>query len=331
MLLDAQRNALLMYTSCGWFFNDLAGIETVQVLRYAARAIDLYEQLGEAPPVDDFLDVLAEARSNDPDAGDGRDLWHDQVWPATEPQRRGAAAGGARGAPDWAQPGARGGAPVACAVVSTQMQTCYRHGDREAGVDLPALRPADLPELHAPGVGGLPLPRVHQAGRPEGRPARQLARGPSSRRSSSPSTSSSSSPASAPGSRPAAEVIYDGGLIGSGFNPFTQESIGVAAGECYRLVTGGFLHANLIHVGFNMLALYQLGQLLEPAFGRVRFLLVYFVSLLGGALGVMLLDPNHLTVGASGRGVRAHGRGAWRCSGPAGSTSWTRASARRSC
>ena len=41
----------------------------------------------------------------------------------------------------------------------------------------------------------------------------------------------------------------------------------MAAGEWYRLVTGGFLHANLIHVGFNMLALYQLGLLLEPAFG----------------------------------------------------------------
>jgi hypothetical protein len=79
VLLDAQRNALLMYTSCGWFFNDLAGLETVQILRYAARAIDLYEQIGESPPVDDFLDVLAQARSNDPALGDGRQIWHDQV------------------------------------------------------------------------------------------------------------------------------------------------------------------------------------------------------------------------------------------------------------
>ena len=81
LLLDAQRNALLMYTSCGWFFNDLAGIETVQVLRYAARAIDLYQQMGEQPPVDAFLDVLAGAVSNDPAVGDGRRLWHDQVLP----------------------------------------------------------------------------------------------------------------------------------------------------------------------------------------------------------------------------------------------------------
>jgi len=81
VLLDAQRNALLMYTSCGWFFNDLAGIETIQVLRYAARAVDLYQQLGEEPPVDAFLTELAEAVSNDPGAGDGRRLWHERVLP----------------------------------------------------------------------------------------------------------------------------------------------------------------------------------------------------------------------------------------------------------
>ena len=79
VLLDAQRNAVLMYTSCGWFFNDLAGIETVQILRYAARAMDLYRQIGEHPPEDAFLDVLARASSNDPAAGDGRRLWTEQV------------------------------------------------------------------------------------------------------------------------------------------------------------------------------------------------------------------------------------------------------------
>jgi len=81
LLLDAQRNALLMYTSCGWFFNDLAGIETVQILRYAARAMDLYRQLGEQPPEEAFLDVLARARSNDESAGDGRRIWYERVLP----------------------------------------------------------------------------------------------------------------------------------------------------------------------------------------------------------------------------------------------------------
>ncbi len=78
-LLEAQRNALLMFTSCAWFFNDLAGIETIQILRYAARAMDHYRDLGEDPPEAAFLDRLAEARSNDPDEGDGRQIWQRHV------------------------------------------------------------------------------------------------------------------------------------------------------------------------------------------------------------------------------------------------------------
>ena len=78
-LLESQRHALLMYTSCGWFFNDLAGIETVQIMRYAACCCDLLAELGEPAPVDDVLTTLAEARSNDPAEGDGRQIWHRHV------------------------------------------------------------------------------------------------------------------------------------------------------------------------------------------------------------------------------------------------------------
>jgi membrane associated rhomboid family serine protease len=74
----------------------------------------------------------------------------------------------------------------------------------------------------------------------------------------------------------------------------------VAEGEWYRLITSGFLHASLWHIGFNMLLLYFLGRLLEPALGTPRFVAVYFASLLAGSLGVMILDPNALTIGASG-------------------------------
>jgi len=74
----------------------------------------------------------------------------------------------------------------------------------------------------------------------------------------------------------------------------------VAEGEWYRLVTGGFLHAGLLHIGFNMFALYFLGRLLEPSIGTPRFLGVYVASLLGGSFGALLLSPNALTVGASG-------------------------------
>jgi membrane associated rhomboid family serine protease len=74
----------------------------------------------------------------------------------------------------------------------------------------------------------------------------------------------------------------------------------VANGDWYRLITSGFVHYGLLHIGFNMFILYQLGLLLEPAFGRIRFGLLYFASLLGGSVGALLLDPNALTAGASG-------------------------------
>jgi membrane associated rhomboid family serine protease len=74
----------------------------------------------------------------------------------------------------------------------------------------------------------------------------------------------------------------------------------VGEGEWYRLLTYGFLHSSLLHIGFNMFALYFLGRLLEPGIGTPRFVGVYFASVLGGAFGALLLDPNALTVGASG-------------------------------
>lgn len=80
---------------------------------------------------------------------------------------------------------------------------------------------------------------------------------------------------------------------------FTEE-IGVKAGEWYRLATSAFLHDGLIHLAFNMYALAILGLLLEKELGVVRFLLVYVLSTLGGALGAILLSPIAFTVGASG-------------------------------
>lgn len=74
----------------------------------------------------------------------------------------------------------------------------------------------------------------------------------------------------------------------------------VDAGEWHRLVSGAFLHSGVIHLGLNMFLLWLLGQVLEPALGRSQFALLYVVSLLGGSLGVMLIDPAAATVGASG-------------------------------
>jgi alpha-amylase/alpha-mannosidase (GH57 family) len=81
-LLEMQRHAMLMYTSCGWFFHDLAGIETVQVLRYAGRALQLAHDALGRDLEEDFLARLAEALSNDPEEGTGRDVYEKYVRPA---------------------------------------------------------------------------------------------------------------------------------------------------------------------------------------------------------------------------------------------------------
>ncbi len=78
-LLELQRNALLMFTSCGWFFSDLAGLETVQVMRYAARVLQLQEQLGLRNVRKEFLQMLAVARSNDSEKGSGADIFMRQA------------------------------------------------------------------------------------------------------------------------------------------------------------------------------------------------------------------------------------------------------------
>ncbi|MFW6330175.1 MAG: DUF3536 domain-containing protein [Gemmatimonadota bacterium] len=74
-LLELQRQALLMYTSCGWFFDELSRIETVQVLRYAGRAIQLGEELFGDDVEGPFLEALSDARSNLPGQGDGRRIY----------------------------------------------------------------------------------------------------------------------------------------------------------------------------------------------------------------------------------------------------------------
>jgi membrane associated rhomboid family serine protease len=94
-------------------------------------------------------------------------------------------------------------------------------------------------------------------------------------------------------------VLRKGSLLGSSEFPDLAGQ-GVAHGQWWRIVTSGFLHENLLHIGFNMWVLYYLGTMLEPALGRVKFGLIYGVSLLTGSLGVLLVSPHSLTVGASG-------------------------------
>lgn len=81
-LLEMQRHALLMYTSCGWFFAELSGLETVQVLKYAGRVVQLAQELFDDELEAAFLERLAAAKSNLPEHGDGRRLYEKFVRPA---------------------------------------------------------------------------------------------------------------------------------------------------------------------------------------------------------------------------------------------------------
>jgi len=91
----------------------------------------------------------------------------------------------------------------------------------------------------------------------------------------------------------------NGGLIANAIR-LNGSAVGVAHGQVWRLVSAGFLHYGLIHILFNMYALYILGTWLERSAGRGRLTAVYGVSLLAGSLGALLLSPNSLTAGASG-------------------------------
>ena len=80
-LLEMQRNALLMYTSCGWFFDEISGIETTQIMQYGARAMELHKKLGGRDLEPEFLALLAQASSNVKRFENGADVYLQCVKP----------------------------------------------------------------------------------------------------------------------------------------------------------------------------------------------------------------------------------------------------------
>ena len=98
----------------------------------------------------------------------------------------------------------------------------------------------------------------------------------------------------APANQAGGEVFQEGALI------VGNQFIGLAAGEWWRLITAGFIHSGLIHLGFNMLLLWWFGGPLEEGLGRARYVALYGVSLLAGSAGAILASPQSATVGASG-------------------------------
>ncbi|HEU5254085.1 MAG TPA: rhomboid family intramembrane serine protease [Solirubrobacterales bacterium] len=176
-------------------------------------------------------------------------------------------------------------------------ETCYRHPDRETGVSCSSCGRPICPDCMTPTPVGMRCPEC-----------------------ASQRTKVVRNPTGTPGfeSTPATFILIainvivflveiangSGGLFTSQrsqfFVDFALFGPLVAEGEWYRLVTSGFLHVNLIHIGFNMFLLLVLGRLLEPALGTPRFLFLYFASLLAGSFGALLVEPNAVTVGASG-------------------------------
>jgi membrane associated rhomboid family serine protease len=172
------------------------------------------------------------------------------------------------------------------------MQTearCYRHPDRPAPIGCSRCgRPVCLPDAIDAPVGYLcpecaaPPPHVQRA-------QRRVAAAQSGRATSV--------------LLGIIGVVYLGQLAipdlwvrGALFGP------AIAAGEWWRVLTSGFLHAQsfILHVAFNSYLLYQLGRLLEPGIGSSRFLAVWFAGLFGGSAGALLLTWSAPTIGASG-------------------------------
>jgi len=181
--------------------------------------------------------------------------------------------------------------------MAEETQTCYRHPDRETGVSCSSCGHPICPDCMTPTPVGMRCPEC-----------------------ASQRTRVVRNPTGEPGGFEAfpatyvliainvivflVEIASGGGGLGS-VGGQVLEDFGlygplVAEGEWYRLVTSGFLHASIIHIGFNMFLLYMLGRLLEPALGTSRFLALYFASLLAGSLGALIVEPNALTIGASG-------------------------------
>ncbi len=176
------------------------------------------------------------------------------------------------------------------------MPTCYRHPNRETAVSCSSCGRPICPECMTPTPVGMRCPECATQ-------RTEVRRGPAAYQAS--------------GYRATFVLIAlnvaaylaeiasgSGGLSGTSgsiISDFGLRGVSVADGEWYRLLTGGFLHAGLLHLGFNMFALYILGRLLEPAIGTPRFVALYFASLFAGAFGALALtDPAALTVGASG-------------------------------
>jgi membrane associated rhomboid family serine protease len=189
------------------------------------------------------------------------------------------------------------------------MATCYRHPDRETGVSCSSCGRPICPDCMTPTPVGMRCPECAQQKTKVRNAAQIRARGGAA---AIPVTMTliganvlmyllQLATGSGGLSGTSGSIVQHLGLIGHYPTAFGNlPGFGVAEGEYWRLITGGFLHSGILHIGFNMYLLYILGQLMEPAIGSVRFAVIYGVALLAGSFGALLLEPEAMTVGASG-------------------------------
>ncbi len=178
------------------------------------------------------------------------------------------------------------------------MATCYRHPSRETGVSCSSCGRPICPDCMTPTPVGMRCPECSKQ-RTRVMTMRNMATRPTVTFAliainvvvflSEGSFTLSG--------EPSGKVYEEGALFGSIRG---LPTLGVAHGQWWRLVTNGFLHANLLHIGLNMWVLYYLGLMLEPAIGHLKFGVIYGVSLLAGSFGALLASPHSPTVGASG-------------------------------
>src|SRR3954451_9040004 len=171
-------------------------------------------------------------------------------------------------------------------------QTCYRHPSRETAVNCSSCGRPICPDCMTPTPVGMRCPECAR----QRTPVKTL-------------RSMHAEPRVTIGIIAVCVVAYLAtGNLGAGtssaggtlFRDLALDGPDVAAGDMWRLVSSGFLHAGLLHIGFNMYLLWVLGRLLEPTLGNARFAALYFTALLWGSFGALLVQPNAYTVGASG-------------------------------
>ena len=176
--------------------------------------------------------------------------------------------------------------------------TCYRHPARSSGVRCTRCERPICPDCMITAPVGFQCPECVKGG-PQVRTLRSLVSPPRLTQAIIAVNVAVAVLALVTGAADGAQPsLFGGGNALAGDYALTGSA--VAAGEWWRLVTSGFLHYGLLHLGFNMFILLQLGTLLEPALGRVRLAGLYVAALLGGSLGVIVLQPDGLSAGASG-------------------------------